>query len=415
MRVTQAVEEGKPEEALTLLENLRETESTHPSFHLQLGHAYRRLARCTEAEASYERVLELDPQNVPAFVGLAMVHLDSGRADLAVNAALSATELRFHLPRAHYLLGCSLAELGEAEHAARAFRVAIGQAGGFAEAHRALADLLEVSSDAGERAKAEEHRRLAGDVCRERVWHQSLQRDQGRRHATRDVRTKAADGDAWFAPTRGDRAGWVDRDPAGVITVVSGLPRTGTSMMMQLLVAGGLEPVTDDHRRADDSNPCGYFEDDRVGRLAKDASWMAEARGRVVKVVAPLLRFLPATEYYQVVFLERDVEEVLASQRVMLERLGRAGSGLSASGLRRAFTRQLEAAREFMDRSDRIRVRFFRYGDVVADPSSAVDELADFLGSRGWLPSGVRVDAAAVVDARLHRQRRTGRSSHGRE
>ncbi|MEO0512674.1 MAG: alkaline phosphatase family protein [Planctomycetota bacterium] len=400
LRVTQAVEEGEPEEALSLLERLRATESEHPAFHLQLGHAYRRLLRHEEAGAAYERVLTLDPHNAPAFLGLAMVRLGTGRAGEAVEAALSATELRFHLPRAHYILGRALAELGETEHARRAFGVAITQAPGFREAHRALAELLEASPDESKQAEARRHRELARDVHREQVWRRAWQRV--------DASEDTATGRAWFAPTRGDQAGWVERDPSGVVTVVSGLPRTGTSMMMQMLAAGGLRPVTDERRLADESNPRGYFEDDRAARLARDSSWITEARGRVVKVVAPLLSLLPETEFYQIIFLERDAEEVVASQRTMLDRLGKTGAALTGTSLREALARQLESARAFMDGSDHVRVRFLRYEDVVTDPSGAVDELAAFIGTRLWDPTTGRSAAVARVDASLHRQRRGG-------
>ncbi|MGI9427331.1 MAG: hypothetical protein ACR2NM_01650, partial [Bythopirellula sp.] len=113
-------------------------------------------------------------------------------------------------------------------------------------------------------------------------------------------------------------------DPSEIVNIVSGLPRTGTSMMMQMLVAGGISPLTDGNREADASNPKGYYEYDKATQLRSDSAWLGEAKGKVVKIVAQLLTELPAEidgkpAYYRVVFMDRDLDEVLASQHTMLD------------------------------------------------------------------------------------------------
>ena len=107
------------------------------------------------------------------------------------------------------------------------------------------------------------------------------------------------------------------------IIIVSGLPRCGTSLMMQMLVQGGFEAVTDHIRAADTDNPRGYYELEKVKKLKEDASWLPETRGKVVKMVSQLLFDLPAGERYRVIFMQRDLDEMLASQEKMLERLNR--------------------------------------------------------------------------------------------
>ena len=103
------------------------------------------------------------------------------------------------------------------------------------------------------------------------------------------------------------------------ITVVSGLPRSGTSMMMKMLEAGGIPPVTDELRTADEDNPKGYYEFERVKAMDQgDTSWVVGARGKVVKVISALLKHLPPGEQYRVVFVRRNMPEILASQRKML-------------------------------------------------------------------------------------------------
>jgi hypothetical protein len=110
------------------------------------------------------------------------------------------------------------------------------------------------------------------------------------------------------------------------IIIVSGLPRSGTSLMMQILDAGGIEVVTDNLRVADTDNPRGYYEFEKVKQVKRDKSWLPDTRGKAFKMVSQLLLDLPATERYRIVFMERDFEEMLESQERMLKRLGRAAA-----------------------------------------------------------------------------------------
>lgn len=124
-------------------------------------------------------------------------------------------------------------------------------------------------------------------------------------------------------------------DPSKIINIVTGLPRSGTPMMMQMLVAGGLTPLTDGQREADASNPKGYYEYEKATQLRRDANWIGEANGKVVKIVAQLLSELPTEtsgkpKHYRIVFMERELDEVLASQSTMLDLQGRNAPTLSA-------------------------------------------------------------------------------------
>src|SRR5262249_42395496 len=87
------------------------------------------------------------------------------------------------------------------------------------------------------------------------------------------------------------------------ITVVSGLPRSGTSMMMNILTAGGIQALTDGERLPDESNPRGYFELEKVKYLGRDRSFLSDAVGKVVKVVSPLLKHLSSEYHYRVIFM----------------------------------------------------------------------------------------------------------------
>lgn len=182
------------------------------------------------------------------------------------------------------------------------------------------------------------------------------------------------------------------------VVVVSGLPRTGTSMLMQMLTAGGLGAFTDGARAADENNPRGYFEHERVKALAHDKAWLPEAHGHAVKVVAPLLPHLPAGPAYRVVFLERGLEEVLRSQAAMLARLGRPSADPAA--LRPVYSRHLAAAHAWLDAQPRAEVLHLGHHEVVAEPARAAARLNAFLGS-----ALDEAAMAAVVDPTLHREK----------
>jgi len=182
------------------------------------------------------------------------------------------------------------------------------------------------------------------------------------------------------------------------ITIVSGLPRSGTSLMMRMLEAGGMPVLVDNIRQPDEDNPNGYYELEVVKQ--KDTSWMLDAPGKAVKMVYRLLRDLPATYTYQVIFMERQLEEVLASQRVMLARRGTARASADDAQMAEFFRRDLQRIGEWLAAQPNFRVLYVSYNQVLAHPPSAVAEVNQFLGS------GLDTQAMiAVVDPALYRQR----------
>ncbi|MCZ6507966.1 MAG: sulfotransferase [Acidobacteria bacterium] len=185
------------------------------------------------------------------------------------------------------------------------------------------------------------------------------------------------------------------------VVVVSGLPRSGTSMAMKMLEAGGMEVVTDGARAADEDNPKGYYEDDRVLDLAKtgDKTWVRQARGRVVKVISYLLRHLPANNNYKVLFMRRDMTEVLASQAKMLARRGEE-QGSDDDSMREFFETDLWKANYHLKRAGHLDALDLHYREVLQDPVAHARRIAEFLGR------DLDVEAmASVVDPELYRNR----------
>jgi hypothetical protein len=186
------------------------------------------------------------------------------------------------------------------------------------------------------------------------------------------------------------------------IVIVSGLPRSGTSMLMQMLVAGGLEALTDDTRVADDDNPEGYFELERIKNLRRDSSWFDEARGKVIKVVAPLLGFLPLGYDCRVVFVLRDVAEVVRSQQIMLERLEQKGASMGAEMLEKQFTMLLDRTRAQLQEKFPDNVLYVEHRECITAPATVAAGLQNFLGAGLDTAS-----MAARVNPGLYRNRAT--------
>jgi hypothetical protein len=188
--------------------------------------------------------------------------------------------------------------------------------------------------------------------------------------------------------------------PEGFITVVSGLPRSGTSLMMQMLNAGGLPVLTDELRVADESSPRGYFEFEPVKRTATDCSWLEQARGRAVKVIHLLVRELPTDGRfrYRVILMQRPLEEILTSQRVMLQRQGKA-SGEEAA-LRKIFQQQLFELETYLASEPAFSTLSVDYHCALQDPVRYAEKINSFLDGD--------LDVAAMVraiDPALYRQR----------
>ena len=185
-----------------------------------------------------------------------------------------------------------------------------------------------------------------------------------------------------------------------MITVVSGLPRSGTSLMMQMLAAGGMTVLSDGKREADADNPKGYLEWERIKQLAKEPGLIAEAEGKVVKVITQLVLSLPDGNDYRIVFMQRPMPEVLKSQEEMLKRRGKYQSGRDASAMEQAFQRHLIEVEKWLAAKANTRVLRVAYHRVLRESQAVAEEVTKFLGVE--LDTGAMV---AQVDGSLYRNR----------
>jgi hypothetical protein len=186
------------------------------------------------------------------------------------------------------------------------------------------------------------------------------------------------------------------------VYIVSGLPRSGTSMMMKMLEVGGLRIVTDNIRSADDDNLQGYYEFERVKQLKEgDVDWLKDARGSVVKVISALLEHLPAGQHYKVIFMEREMMEILSSQRKMLERRGKPGNPAEDGKFAELYGKHLEKIKGWLVHQTNMEVLYIHYNDMVKQPAEYAAKVAEFLG----IPMDARAMGEVPQD-QFYRQRK---------
>jgi len=184
-----------------------------------------------------------------------------------------------------------------------------------------------------------------------------------------------------------------------VITIVSGLLRSGTLLMMRMLEAGGIPIVTDNIRKPDEDNPRGYYEFEKVKKIKEDASWLEDCSAKAFKMVSALLYHLPKEKRYKVIFMRREMKEMLASQKVMLQRLGRQGANVGDEEMVEKFEKHLRNVERWLANHPNIDVLYMKYNDIIKEPLRHAEAVNRFLG--GWL----NVDKMAqVVDRSLYRQ-----------
>ena len=186
------------------------------------------------------------------------------------------------------------------------------------------------------------------------------------------------------------------------VIIVSGLPRSGTSMMMKILEAGGMSPLIDHIRTADSDNPKGYYEFERVKKLPKgDVAWLEEAQGKVVKVIAILLLHLPATYNYRIIFMRRAMPEILASQRKMLINRGEDPNQISDEDLSRLFESHVQKVNTWLNSQPNVKWIEIHYNELIENPEPHLVQINRFLGNRLNVE-----EMAQVIDPNLYRQRK---------
>jgi hypothetical protein len=172
-------------------------------------------------------------------------------------------------------------------------------------------------------------------------------------------------------------------------------------MVMKMLAAGGVEILTDQIRKADIDNPKGYYEFELVKKLETDTSWLPQARGRAVKIISMLLKHLPPGHDYKIIFVSRNIQEVLASQKQMLIRRGEPTDRISDKELAGIYETHLNQLAKWLNNQSGFDVLMIHYNDILKDPDIHSERINSFIGGYANVKH-----MADVVDKSLYRQRR---------
>ncbi|PLW92909.1 MAG: hypothetical protein C0592_08340 [Marinilabiliales bacterium] len=315
--------EGDTPKALEIFERLLKTTQNQPGINLQVGMIFMQADDYDKAIELFRKELEIDDNNSLAYYNLGVANLKMRKFQNAADAFLSCIGLTYSMPAAHYFLAVSLYLSDFKKEAANAFNIFLTMAPANMNARIFLSRIYQEMGDPKFKSLNEQ----------------------------------------------------VMNMKKGEVVVVSGLPRSGTSMMMQMLDAGGLEIMTDNTRQADDNNPKGYYEYEPVKSLARDSSWMPEADGKVIKVIAQLLKHLPDGFTYKVIFMERDLNEVLTSQQKML---GKDPKSFPMA-IAETFKKDLVRIDNWFEMQPNIEVMKVSYSDIIASPEEYVEKIVSFL------------------------------------
>ena len=185
-----------------------------------------------------------------------------------------------------------------------------------------------------------------------------------------------------------------------IIIIVSGLPRSGTSMMMRMLEAGGMRILKDEIRKANEDNPAGYYEFEKVKELKKNPSWLENTKGKAVKIISSLLEHLPERYTYKIIFMHRNMEEILNSQRQMLIRRGEPTDEVSDEKIGKMFLKHLQKIEERLNKQSNMDVLTIHYNEILKEPAKHGEIINRFLGN-----TLNTKNMTGVIDRTLYRQR----------
>ena len=310
-------------EAEQVLKNSLKSKGGSTETLYRLGEIYKLQNKFKNAKECFINAINIEPDKAKYNKSLAEVLIELGDYEEAAEYAFTSIELVKYYPAGHYILGRALEKLGDLENAKLAYETA-------------------------NRLKPKAYPRIQ----------KSIENVEEKLQAVR----------------LNDKSTYKHRKDQ--ILIVSGLPRSGTSMMMQMISGGGVIPLVDSVRVADQSNPKGYFEYEPVMALHKDNSWLAKGKNKVVKIVAPLLNFLDPEYRYKIIFMKRDLNEIIKSQRMMTGK----DPEVMPVNLYNSYVRLLGSVESWKNKEPGVEVIYLDYKDVMNNPEENIDKIQSFIG-----------------------------------
>ncbi len=334
---------GEVEKAAKILEQARD-KKPNAEIHYRLGRIYTSQTNYELAQESYEKAIAIEPYKAKYHQGMAEAYFYLEEYEEAADYAFTSIELVKYYPEAHFILGRSLEKLGDTENA-------------------------KIALDTAAKLKPKNFELL--------------------KRAQENIEEKLA-----LPFNSNDREKYIYRKDQ--VVVVSGLPRSGTSLMMQMLDKGGISILSDGKRKADISNPKGYYEYEPVMSMHKDNSWLSKAKNKGIKIVAPLLQYLSYDYRYKVIFMTRDLNEVIKSQQIMK---GKDPETLPVK-LLNSFSQLLKTIKHWDRGQPGVEILYVNYKELLNNPIAVTKQVNDFIG--------IDMDneaMASCIDLKLYRNK----------
>lgn len=323
--------QGKAEEAIKVFNVLEKEIPLNSRLIIQKAKAYMAMLKYKTAQKEYEKCLKINNENIGGWIGLANCYMIDKKYEEAADAALTTISYSYFYPRAHFILGFALFQMQDFKNAAQALEVCLMQNPGFTKARNLLVFIYK------------------NHIKNEELLNKHL---------------------SYFNKNKKD-----------TIYIVSGIPRSGTSLMMQILLSAGLPVLTDNARESDIHNPKGYFEFEKTKRLANDISWLYEAKGKVVKIVSQLLFHLPDDLNYKIIFMERDIKEIILSQQKMIaDKKIVSIPDTYPVHLEIAYTKNLKRVKDWQNMKSNVSFLSVNYNQLLSNPDNELSALIEFLG-----------------------------------
>ena len=377
---------------------------------LTLATTYFKLKQYGKSLEHAQKAVEADPDFARGYLSMAQSLVKLKRYEEAADVALSAVELEHHLAQGHFVLGVALGKMQQWKESYDAFVSALHYSPFYRATHRMLAI---VCNRLGNTDAANLHRAQAGALLQEHRNSKGTLRAEADELAQRmkaripkiiQAHEEAARRREENPPQKG---GVKPLPPelefsGKTFCIVSGLPRSGTSLMMQMLEKGGLPPMTDNERVADDDNPEGYYEWEAIKKVQKDPEMIERAEGKATKVISMLLPYLPQEHDYKIIFVARPIEEIVASQKKMIERRGTTGAALNEKELEESLTRHRRETIRLIRRRYDMRLLIVDYHTLLSNPEIPIKRIQAFLGPE-FLPNASAMSGA--IRPELYRNR----------
>lgn len=362
---------GYSRKALKKYKSIPEGKIKSQAYYARMGKAYLKTKEWKEAKKMYEILAGLNPDSASAHQGLGICEYNLKQPRLALGHLLDSVTLDFYNFNTHFQIGRALIETGDLTGAVQALETSIKINPNFGLARNLLITILETKLN--DKEKAEQYK-TGTNFSRGNRLNSNPEKGE---------------------PIIIQRKTVSDQMP---IIVVSGLPRSGTSLMMQMLEAGGVSLFTDHLRQPDQNNPKGYFEHEKVKQLARNHHWLGEATGKAVKVIVPLLYKLPAAFTYKVIFMSRDIHEISESQHQMLVANQKAKSSDYPAGLEETYLQFLNRLEGWIKRNNNVEVLYIEFSQAIREPEATARKVAEFIGC----PEKIK-EMAATVQSELYR------------